>query len=157
MGAHGGEMDSSTPDPVAASHHSRSKCVLRYAFRHSAARAVVYWQVPALHTHFACSTVQPLGGAVRMLLLGTRIPSREWWAFRVRRLRNGLPGSSPARDSLRPSQSGHPFRPTKKRKEEEATKRYSAQQSAAAQRKCASSEHEVCQSRDCEMQEWERW
>ena len=34
-----------------------------------------------------------------MLLLGTPIPSREGWALRVRRLRNGLPGSSLARDT----------------------------------------------------------
>ena len=34
-----------------------------------------------------------------MPLLGTPIPSREGWALRVRRLRNGSPGASPERDA----------------------------------------------------------
>ena len=52
-----------------------------------------------------------LRGAVLMLLLSTPIPSQEGWAPRVRRPRNGFPGSSPGRDSQH-LQLGYSVRPS---------------------------------------------
>ena len=67
-------------------------------------------------THpFTCIMVQLLGGAILMLLLSTPIPSREGSAPRVRRLRNGLRGFSPACDSQHLFQLGCSFRPGEKK------------------------------------------